>query len=108
VLKERLVAATFTDGEPIGNKEALHRLAVDVGLPDAEVSAVLDGDDLADAVRADEEEARRLGVTGVPFFVFDRRYAVAGAQDPELLLSVLERAWSERAESVAQAGAPQR
>jgi predicted DsbA family dithiol-disulfide isomerase len=41
--------------------------------------------------------ARTLGVTGVPFFVFDRRYAVSGAQPPEVLAEALERAWAESA-----------
>jgi predicted DsbA family dithiol-disulfide isomerase len=41
--------------------------------------------------------ARSLGVTGVPFFVFDRRYAVSGAQPPEVLAQALERAWAEEA-----------
>ena len=96
-LKERLVAATFTEGEPIGDNETLRRLALDVGLPVDEVHALLATDDLADEVRQDEADAQRLGVTGVPFFAFDRRYGVAGAQDPEVLLQALTQAWEERA-----------
>ena len=102
-LKERLLAATFTEGQPIGDEATLIRLAVDVGLAEAEVSALLEGDALREDVRSDEEDAGRLGVTGVPFFAIDRRYGVAGAQSADVLLSALERAWSE-----AQAGAQQR
>ena len=62
----------------------------------AEVEQVLAGDGYADAVRADEAEARALGISGVPFFVVDRKYGVSGAQPADQLLAVLERAWCER------------
>jgi predicted DsbA family dithiol-disulfide isomerase len=58
---------------------------------------VLAGDEYACDVDADEAMARSLGVTGVPFFVVDRRYAVSGAQPPEVLAHALERAWAEGA-----------
>ena len=58
---------------------------------------MLAGDEYAVDVDADEAMARSLGVTGVPFFVFDRRYAVSGAQPPEVLTQALERAWAETA-----------
>ena len=48
-------------------------------------------------MRADEEQAYEYGVAGVPFFVLDGRFAIEGAQPPELLLRALERAWDERA-----------
>ena len=57
---------------------------------------MLAGDEHADAVRSDEAEARALGISGVPFFVVDRKYGVSGAQPADQLLAVLERAWSER------------
>lgn len=46
----------------------------------------------AETVRTQEQDARRLGITGVPFFVFDRKYGVSGAQPPEVFLEVLEKA----------------
>jgi predicted DsbA family dithiol-disulfide isomerase len=91
-MKERLMRATFTEGLPIADKPTLVRLATDVGLPAAEAQAVVDGDDYADAVRADEQQAARYGITGVPFFVADGKYAVSGAQPPEVLLQLLQRA----------------
>jgi predicted DsbA family dithiol-disulfide isomerase len=94
-LEERLFEAYFTEGAPIGEVDTLRRLAVDVGLDAAEVDRVLAGDAFADAVRADEKEASDLGVSGVPFFVVDRRYGVSGAQPADVLLEVLERAWTE-------------
>ena len=89
--------AYFTDNEPVGDRSTLMRLATGAGLALDEVERVLDKEEYADAVRADEEEARALGISGVPFFVVDRRYGVSGAQPAEHLLAVLERAWSERA-----------
>lgn len=94
-LKERLLAATFTEGRPIADRETLTKLAADVGIGEDEARRTLDGDGFAAEVRADEAEARTIGVRGVPFFVFDRRYAVSGAQPPEVLLEVLEHTWRE-------------
>jgi predicted DsbA family dithiol-disulfide isomerase len=62
-----------------------------VGLDTDEVAAMLASDALTPEVRADEDEARALGVNGVPFFVFAGRYGVSGAQPPEVLLRVLDR-----------------
>ena len=95
-VKERLMRAYFTEGLPVGSRAALAGLAAEAGLDHAEVTKVLAGDAYTDAVRADQDEARALGISGVPFFVVDRRYGVSGAQPTEQLLAVLERAWSER------------
>jgi predicted DsbA family dithiol-disulfide isomerase len=94
-LKERPLAATFTDGEPIADRDTLVRLATEVGLDETEVRAVLDSDRYADDVRADERQAQAYGITGVPFFVVDDKYGVSGAQPAELLLEVLETAHRE-------------
>jgi predicted DsbA family dithiol-disulfide isomerase len=93
--KERLLKAYFTDGEPIGDPETLARLAAEAGLDPAEVQEVLTSDRYAAEVRADERDAAGIGISGVPFFVVDRTYAVSGAQPADILLKVLERSWSE-------------
>jgi predicted DsbA family dithiol-disulfide isomerase len=95
-LKEALLAAYQTEGEAISNHEVLTKRAVGVGLDETEVRDVLAGDRYGVEVRRDEAEGEALGVSGVPFFVIDRRYAVSGAQDSDVLGEVLERAWSER------------
>lgn len=79
-LKERLMQGYFSEGEPIGDPAALRSLAVAAGLPEADVDRVLAGDEYLDAVRADEQQARDLGISGVPFFVVDGRYGVSGAR----------------------------
>ena len=95
-LKDRLFRAYFTEGEAIGEPETLRRLAIEVGLDPVEVDRVLSGDAFADAVRADEAEAKARGVSGVPFFVVDRRFGVSGAQSADLLLDVLRQAWGDQ------------
>jgi predicted DsbA family dithiol-disulfide isomerase len=89
-MKERLMRAYFTGGEAIGERDTLVRLAGEVGV-DGE--AALTDQRYADAVRADEELAARIGIRGVPYFVLGRRYGVSGAQPSELLLQALEKAW---------------
>ncbi|MFH5229587.1 DsbA family oxidoreductase [Antrihabitans spumae] len=96
-LKERLDRATFTEGLATSDHSALRVLAIEVGLDAAEVDAVLEGDRYSDAVRADEQQARSYGISGVPFFVIDEKYGVSGAQSADIVLQTLEQAWSERA-----------
>jgi predicted DsbA family dithiol-disulfide isomerase len=91
-LNERLLRAYFTEGEPIGDRAVLARLAADVGLDGAEAKHALDTGAYADDVRGDLDTARALGITGVPFFVFDRKFAVSGAQPTEVFTRALESA----------------
>jgi len=104
-LKERLFRAYLHEGKPIGERNVLCNLAVEVGMVKEDVVALLEGDALAEEVRADEETARSIGVSGVPFFVANRRYGVSGAQPAEILLDMLERAWSEVAPGQTEDGA---
>ncbi len=94
-VKERLMRGYFTEGAAVGEPETLVAVAVEAGLDEAEVREVLSGDSYAGAVRQDEEQARRLGISGVPFFVIDGRYGVSGAQPSEALLEVMTTAWDE-------------
>ncbi|MCM3506505.1 DsbA family oxidoreductase [Curtobacterium sp. ODYSSEY 48 V2] len=77
--------------------EELVSAAVQAGLPADEVRQVLASDDFADAVRADIADGRALGVTGVPFVVFDHRYAAAGAQSEDGYRQALEQVARESA-----------
>jgi len=94
-MKERLDRGTFTEGLAVSDHAELTALAVETGLDEAEVRDVLASDRYADAVRADEAEARALGISGVPFFVIDRRYGVSGAQPADLFVQGLTQAWGE-------------
>ena len=94
-VKERLLRAYFTEGEAVGDRDTLVRLAGEAGLDEAEVRTTLDSQAYAADVRRDESEASQLGISGVPFFVIDRKYGVSGAQPADALLQVLEQAWAE-------------
>jgi len=94
-VKERLLSAYLCEGEPISDRETLLRLGVEAGLAADEARAVLESERFLADVRADEGEAAALGITGVPFFVVDRRYGVSGAQPAEVLLEMLQRAWAD-------------
>ena len=94
-LAERLHRAYFTDQASIFDHPSLAGLAADVGLDRDEALAVLASGEYGEAVEADEEVARSFGVSGVPFFVIDRRYGISGAQPAETIAAVLERVWAE-------------
>lgn len=92
---EALFSAHFEHGADLGDDETLVRIVSGAGVdPEAARAALTDGTG-ADAVRADEDEARALGVTGVPFFVVDRRIAVSGAQPADVFTQLLETAWRD-------------
>lgn len=94
-VKERFLRAYMTEGEAIGQQDVLARLAGEAGLDADEVRAQLATDAYADEVRQDEEQARQIGIDGVPFFVIGGKYAVSGAQPADLLLQALTQAWNE-------------
>jgi predicted DsbA family dithiol-disulfide isomerase len=94
-VKERLMKAYFIDGEAVGDRETLVRLAEEAGLDPAEVRTVLETQQYAADVRDDESDAKALGINGVPFFVIERKYGVSGAQPADALLQVLEQVWAE-------------
>jgi predicted DsbA family dithiol-disulfide isomerase len=91
-MQERLFRAYFTEGRAISDRETLAELAGEVGLDADEVRELLASDRLVAEVRADERTAAGFGITGVPFFVLDRRLGVSGAQPVEVLLGALEEA----------------
>jgi predicted DsbA family dithiol-disulfide isomerase len=94
-MKERLLHAYFTENAAIGEPEVLVRLAAETGLDADEVSAVLASDTYTNEVRADERQAARLGINGVPFFVLGGKYGVSGAQPVEVMLRALTQAYTE-------------
>lgn len=91
--KEAFFYSYMTQGLAIGERETLEDVAARIGLNPVEVDDVLNSDEFADFVKFDEEVARdQLKVTGVPFFVFDQRIALAGAQPREVFLQVMKKA----------------
>lgn len=100
-MKERLMRATFTEGLPIADKPTLVDLAAEVGIPADDARAALDDDATIQAVRRDEEQAARYGITGVPFYVADDKFAVSGAQETEVFERFLRRAYEEKASATS-------
>lgn len=97
-MTEHILKAYFTDSEHIGEHATLIKLASEVGLETEEIEALLKTDQYKAVVREDQEQAKQIGVQGVPFFVFNEKYAVSGAQPPETFLEVLEKVWAEENE----------
>ncbi|MDO5677582.1 MAG: DsbA family oxidoreductase [Propionibacteriaceae bacterium] len=96
-LKEALLAAHFEGAEDISDVEVLARLATEAGLDEDEARAAVDSEELDSAVDGDIALGRQIGVQGVPFFVFDNKYGVSGAQPPEVFAQVLETVAAEQA-----------
>jgi predicted DsbA family dithiol-disulfide isomerase len=93
---DRLFTAYFGEARPIFSVEDLVSLAGEIGLDPEDAREALLSHRYADRVADEGREAAELGATGVPFFVIDRRYGVAGAQPVDTLLAALQRAWDER------------
>ncbi|HTG65436.1 MAG TPA: DsbA family oxidoreductase [Flavobacterium sp.] len=94
-LKELLFKAYLTDGEDINNKETLKQLGIHVRLDANKIDEVLNSNSYADEVQKDMLTAQKIGVQGVPFFVFDNKYAISGAQHVETFVKTLEKVWEE-------------
>ena len=95
--EERLFRAYYTEGKDISDHLTLIVLGDEIGLDGRVIKRMLDSDELANEVRADEKQAKRLGINAVPFFVINNKYGVSGAQQPEVILQTLEKAWQEYA-----------
>ena len=106
--EEAFFHAYMTEGLAIGEREVVEEIASRIGLDHAEVEYVLDSDELADFVRHDEKIAHeQLNVTGVPFFIFDQKLALSGAQPRETFLQALQQAQSASTQEIEQTDAAQ-
>lgn len=94
-MEEILFRSYFTDGKDISDISELISLSKTVGLNPEDADKVLRGSDFGNAVRQDFIEGQQLGVQGVPFFVFNRKYAISGAQPADEFLKILEKVGSE-------------
>ena len=92
-LIDAIYRANFAEARQIFSPEVITEVAAQAGLEAAEVSKVLDTEEYANAVRADEREAGRLNVSGVPFIAIDMALGVSGAQSTEVFGQALTQAW---------------
>lgn len=106
--QEAFFYSYMTQGLAIGERETLEDVAARIGLNPVEVDDLLDSEEYADFVKFDQEVAHeQLKVTGVPFFVFDQRVALAGAQPKEVFLQVFEKALDTSTNSQAAQCSPE-
>jgi predicted DsbA family dithiol-disulfide isomerase len=101
-LIEALFAAQFLEGRHIGDRAVLAAVAAACGMDRKAVLRYLESTEDADAVRGGADEAKRKGISGVPFFIFNNRLAASGAQPPQALLQVMRQAAQEDAAAVSE------
>jgi predicted DsbA family dithiol-disulfide isomerase len=94
-LEELLFKAYLTEGKDLNNLNTLSEIGIAVGLEAEVVAQVLHSDEYSKEVKQDIQEANTIGVQGVPFFVFDNKYAISGAQPATAFLQTLEKVWKE-------------
>ena len=100
---EGLFRSYFLNGEDIGEIDVLVDIAVAAGLDEAEARTYLSGSEGVEQAQAESQEAHRLGISGVPCFIFDGKYAVSGAQEPEVFSQVFDLALQPDEADKAQA-----
>src|SRR5690606_37752942 len=94
--EERLFKAYFTEGLNLADDEVLDQLAGEIGLDGQVVQGIFEDQRHAYEMRQDNQGSRIIGVPGIPFFVFDGKYAISGAQTTELIVDTLHQANQER------------
>jgi predicted DsbA family dithiol-disulfide isomerase len=94
-IEERLFKAYFTEGKDFSDHATLVVLAKEIGLNETEVANVLKSDAYKESVALDIDEAAQMGIRGVPFFVFNRKFAVSGAQAPDVFSSALQQSFED-------------
>lgn len=93
--EEALFIAHFIEGKDISDDETLANIGFSIGLEKQKVVQFLSSEEMTNEVKKDIQEAEELGVTGVPFFVFDRKYAISGAQDESVFLNTISKSFEE-------------
>lgn len=102
---EALFNAYFIDGKDIGDIDILSAVAAAAGMDGSAVRAYLASDEDDDRIREEDAMARRMGVTGVPCFILNRKYAVSGAQDPDVFVQAIEMTLEAEAKEAEKAPA---
>lgn len=93
--EEALFKAYFTDGKNTDDIDTLAELGAGIGLEKEKIRSVLESDRFANAVQQDILAARNMDIQGVPFFLFDRKYAISGARESEVFTRALDKSWNE-------------
>lgn len=93
--QQQLFEAYFVEGKHIGRYDILKRIGDKIGLDGEAVDGLFAGDFFTDEVKADEWEANKMGIRGVPYFLFERKYAISGAQPADIFLDILRKFTTE-------------
>lgn len=102
--EELLFRSYFTDGKNIDDYPTLIQLGIEIGLDAASLKIALENGSYADDVKVDIYDAQQLGVRGVPFFAFNRKYAISGAQESQMFSEALTKAFDEWRKQNPEAG----
>ena len=94
-IEELLFRAYFTEGKNVNDKDTLIKIGISGGLDQQELENLFNSHDFADKVISDIQEAGVFGITSVPFFVFNRKYAVSGAQPSSAFLDMLNKVYND-------------
>ncbi|TDQ06912.1 DsbA family oxidoreductase [Pedobacter metabolipauper] len=95
-VEEQLFVAYFTSGKDISNHQTLVEIGTGIGLNKLSIETMLSSDEFTDEVRYDEQMAQNIGIQGVPFFIFNQKLAVSGAQPPETFLGAMKQVWESQ------------
>jgi len=96
--EEKLFAAYFTEGKNMDDYNTLIQLGVEIGLDASELKTALETGAYANEVKADIDQAHQFGINGVPFFVFNNKYAISGAKESDAFTMALDKSFSEWSE----------
>jgi predicted DsbA family dithiol-disulfide isomerase len=96
---DALFKANFEEGRNVGDRAVLLDIAEKAGLDRSVSASLLASDADSDLVLAEIQAAQQMGVSGVPFFIFDQQYAVSGAQTPDVLANALRDIAKAKAEA---------
>lgn len=94
-MEERLFLAYFTEGKNIADTDTLTQLGVEIGLDANELQTAFTNEQFVYMMTQDIQEARQIGVNGVPFFLFNHKYAISGAQPPQAFLETIRKSFEE-------------
>ena len=101
-LVEALFRAYFLEGRNIGDRAVLVEIGTEIGMPRSDLVAYLDSDTDVERIRTEDDMIRRTGVNGVPCYIVNRKYAISGAQSPEVFYQVFDFARQEENEVAAE------
>lgn len=100
VMAESLLKAYFTESENISDHATLIRISQEIGLNPNQVEDILQTCKYTKSVRLDEEQAQEMGIQTVPFFVFNEKYAISGAQSVNVFISAITQVWQEESKEL--------